>query len=76
MDLSPLHFTFAFMATLGAKRMVDAWEMHRYKVPEAPSVIGLAACMYFMFAAKDYVIDTFRALLRFGLIDMGPQLGW
>lgn len=76
MDLSPLHFTFVFMAALGAKHMVDAWEMHRARVPHAPMVIGLAACLYFMFAIKDYAIDTFRALVRFGLIGMGSQLGW
>lgn len=75
MDLSPLHIVTVAMFSLGATHMAHAWWMHRSRMPHIPSVLGLAACMHFMYVTKDYLFDTFRALVRFGLLDMGLRLG-
>lgn len=73
-DLGPLHVVTFVMFTLGASHMTHAWGMHRSRMPHVPVVLGLAACLNFMFVAKDYLFETLRALLRFGLLDMGQRL--
>lgn len=72
-NLEPLHVVTFVMFTLGASHMVYAWGMHRSKMPHVPVVLGLAACLHFMFVLKDYFLETLRALVRFGLIDIGPR---